>query len=243
MSPISPVLLALSSPIAAALPSAPRPLSESLTIVDLVVGAGPSLEDGALATVAYVGWRGSEVWDTTSDRGPARLLLGDARVPSSWSEGLAGMRVGGVRQLLWSDPDDSDRKDPPPPLITEFTLLAVASPPLPENAPGRERDGYHLADLRPGSGPPAAIGDTVAFDYVLWLEDGTEVDTSWRWPEALHTSLGSALRWSAPIVGMRAGGRRQVRIPPALAYGAEGRPPEIEPDATLILTIDLHAVE
>ena len=42
---------------------------------------------------------------------------------------------------------------------------------------------------------------------------------------------------------MKVGGRRMLVIPPDLAYGAQGSPPTIGPDETLVFVIDLLAVE
>jgi FKBP-type peptidyl-prolyl cis-trans isomerase FkpA len=45
--------------------------------------------------------------------------------------------------------------------------------------------------------------------------------------------------WDEGLVGMRIGGRRQLIIPAALAYGAHGSPPTIGPNQALIFDIDL----
>jgi FKBP-type peptidyl-prolyl cis-trans isomerase len=42
---------------------------------------------------------------------------------------------------------------------------------------------------------------------------------------------------------MREGGRRQLVIPPDLAYGRQGSPPDIGPNATLVFVVDLVSVQ
>ena len=48
--------------------------------------------------------------------------------------------------------------------------------------------------------------------------------------------------WDQGVAGMKEGGRRQLTIPPELAYGEGGRPPAIPPNDTLIFVIDLLKV-
>jgi len=49
--------------------------------------------------------------------------------------------------------------------------------------------------------------------------------------------------WDKGVVGMKVGGRRQLIIPPALAYKASGQPPAIGPNETLVFDIDLLKVK
>ena len=49
--------------------------------------------------------------------------------------------------------------------------------------------------------------------------------------------------WDQGIEGMKVGGRRELVIPPDLAYGAQGQPPDIAPNATLVFVIDLLDVQ
>ena len=49
--------------------------------------------------------------------------------------------------------------------------------------------------------------------------------------------------WDQGIPGMRVGGRRQLTIPPDLGYGAQGQPPDILPNETLIFVVDLLKVQ
>jgi peptidylprolyl isomerase len=41
---------------------------------------------------------------------------------------------------------------------------------------------------------------------------------------------------------MRVGGRRLLVIPPDLGYGAQGSPPAIGPNETLVFVVDLERV-
>jgi FKBP-type peptidyl-prolyl cis-trans isomerase len=231
-----------------------EPVSEGLAVADVAPGSGDALAPGDLAVVAYVGWLDDgTIWDSTLDRrisglppGTARLLIGARRVPGVWSEGLAGMRVGGVRQLVLTEPD-AQGEEPPRSLTVTFELVAAETPPEAVAQVSRASwplGAYRAIDLQLGAGAPAGSGDRVTIDYVLRLPDGTVVDSSWRWPEPFVFDLGDPprVRWAAAVHGMRVGGRRQVWIPAGEAFGGEGRPPLIPPDAPLVLTVDLRAL-
>jgi len=101
-------------------------------------------------------------------------------------------------------------------------------------------------DLVTGTGPAASDTSTVKVQYVGALYDtGKVFDASW--PPTGNGPTSFALSQVIPgfkntITGMKVGGRREVVIPPSLAYGAAGRPPTIPPSSTLVFVIDLLGV-
>lgn len=102
-------------------------------------------------------------------------------------------------------------------------------------------------DIVEGEGPAAKDGDEVSVKYVGALYDGTEFDASWDRPEAtFDLTLGGGTvitGWDQGLVGMKAGGRRELIIPPDLGYGPQGQPPTIPGDATLIFIVDMISIK
>jgi peptidylprolyl isomerase len=101
-------------------------------------------------------------------------------------------------------------------------------------------------DIVTGDGDEAQAGDQVTVQYVgVDYETGEEFDSSWENPEPFQFELGAGAvipGWDEGVAGMRVGGRRQLVVPPDLAYGAQGQPPAIGPNATLVFVIDLVEV-
>jgi peptidylprolyl isomerase len=103
-----------------------------------------------------------------------------------------------------------------------------------------------VKNLVTGTGPEAKAGDTVSVNYVgVLYHGGKEFDSSWKRHETFSFPLGKGQvipGWDQGVVGMRVGGRRELIIPSALAYGAQGSPPTIPPNAPLVFVVDLLAV-
>ena len=104
-----------------------------------------------------------------------------------------------------------------------------------------------VKDIVKGSGPVATTGKTVTVQYVgVLYSTGQQFDASWDRGQPLPPfPLGAGQvipGWDKGLVGMRVGGRRELIIPPNLAYGAQGSPPAIGPNETLIFDVDLLKV-
>ncbi len=105
-----------------------------------------------------------------------------------------------------------------------------------------------VQDLIVGKGKRARAGDMVKVQYVgVLFTNGKQFDASWQGTKpgpGFEFPLGGGQvipGWDQGVAGMREGGRRKLIIPPELAYGAQGFPPDIPPDAALIFDIDLES--
>ena len=100
-----------------------------------------------------------------------------------------------------------------------------------------------ITDIWEGDGKVAGPGDTVRVHYVgVAFSTGEEVDASWNRGEPLEFRLGRGqviAGWDQGVQGMKVGGRRQLVIPPGLAYGNRGAGNAIRPGETLIFICDL----
>ena len=104
-----------------------------------------------------------------------------------------------------------------------------------------------VQDLIVGKGKRAKSGDMVSVQYVgVLFSNGKQFDASWSGSkpgQGFQFPLGAGQvipGWDQGVVGMREGGRRKLIIPADLAYGAQGFPPDIPPNAALIFDIDLE---
>jgi peptidylprolyl isomerase len=81
-----------------------------------------------------------------------------------------------------------------------------------------------ITDLVVGDGAEAIAGGTVEVHYLgVDFENGEQFDASWDRGESITFPLNGLIAgWQQGIPGMRVGGRRQLVIPPALAYGESG---------------------
>ena len=98
-------------------------------------------------------------------------------------------------------------------------------------------------DLVKGNGARIEAGDQVSVRYtgVNW-SNGEKFDASWDRgsdPISFPIGVGQVIPgWDEGVTGMRAGGRRLLIIPPDLGYGAQGQPPAIPGNETLVFVVD-----
>lgn len=103
-----------------------------------------------------------------------------------------------------------------------------------------------IEDIVVGTGKVAAPGDIVVVHYTGKLLSGKKFDSSVDRGEPFKFQLGAQKvikGWDRGVKGMKEGGKRKLTIPPDLAYGAKGAPPDIPPNSTLVFDIELLKVE
>ena len=106
--------------------------------------------------------------------------------------------------------------------------------------------GAEYWDIKVGKGEQATVGETVSILYVGWLADGKKFGATDDPDIPLELTIGNGRQikgWEEGMIGMRVGGKRQLRIPPSAAYGSRGAPPVIPPNATLIMDVELVGVK
>jgi FKBP-type peptidyl-prolyl cis-trans isomerase len=100
--------------------------------------------------------------------------------------------------------------------------------------------GLYYKDLTVGTGAEVAAGQKLSMKYTVWLADGTQVDAgTYSYRLGAHEVIDG---WDLGAVGMKVGGRRQLIIPPALAYGPGGSG-AVPPNAVLVFMVELLSVQ
>ena len=139
-----------------------------------------------------------------------------------------------------SDSEESASSTP------EATSTPAATKPEITVPKGKAPKKLVIKDIEEGAGKAAKSGDQVTVQYVgISFLNGRQFDASWDRGEPFSFQLGSGSvipGWDQGVEGMKVGGRRQLVIPPDLAYGPEGSPPTIGPNETLVFVIDLVSV-
>ena len=107
-------------------PSGPAP--DHLVVRDLKTGDGAEAKSGDQVSVQYVGvlYDGGKQFDSSWDRGqPFSFQLGSGQVIPGWDQGVAGMKVGGRRELIVPPDLGYGKQGQPPTIPGDATLVFV----------------------------------------------------------------------------------------------------------------------
>ena len=100
--------------------------------------------------------------------------------------------------------------------------------------------GLQYKVLKEGTGPMPKADAIVSVHYRGTLLDGTEFDSSYARNEPLVLPVGGVIPgWTEALTLMKEGSKWQLYIPAALAYGEDGAPPAIGPNAALLFEVEL----
>src|SRR3990170_5214776 len=131
------------------------------------------------------------------------------------------------------------------PLVVVWAALTMTSgqaqndnsgPTKVEGEATKNASGLEYWEIKAGTGDTAVKGQQVRVHYTGWLTDGTKFDSSVdrSQPFVFPLGAGKVIKgWDEGVAGMKVGGKRQLRIPPELAYGERQRG-KIPPNSTLI---------
>lgn len=109
----------------------------------------------------------------------------------------------------------------------------------------KTESGLQYWDIKVGTGEAARDGNHVKVHYTGWLSNGKKFDSSVDVHQPYDFTLGKGeviKGWDEGVAGMKVGGKRQLRIPPELAYGEKGYSSVIPPNSTLIFDVQLLAI-
>ncbi|MGD0233818.1 MAG: FKBP-type peptidyl-prolyl cis-trans isomerase [Syntrophorhabdales bacterium] len=104
--------------------------------------------------------------------------------------------------------------------------------------------GLQYKIIRAGTGRIPKPTDTVVVNYRGTFIDGTEFDSSYRRGQPFVFQVNRMIKgWIEALQIMSVGAKWQLFVPPRLAYGEQGAPPAIGPNATLIYEVELLSIK
>lgn len=132
---------------------------------------------------------------------------------------------------------------------SQFTTSSEVGITVAQKADGSKEfttpSGLKYIELAEGKGAKPKPGQVVSVHYTGTLENGTKFDSSHDrgQPITFPIGLGRVIKgWDEGLMSMKIGGKRKLFIPAHLAYGAQGRPPVIPPNAPLIFEVELVGI-
>ena len=148
--------------------------------------------------------------------------------------------------LLAGCGDSTSSSNTPTTVPAATTTVAGALPKPQVKIPAKTPTELVITDITEGTGPAAADGDTLVVHYVgVRSADGTEFDNNYDSGTSLSVTLGVGQvikGWDQGLIGIKAGGRRQLDIPTDLAYGDNPQGDVIQKGDALSFVIDVVTI-
>lgn len=105
-------------------------------------------------------------------------------------------------------------------------------------------DRLVIQDATVGEGTQVVVGSRVAVNYIGMLQNGKTFKSTYEdgEPYRFMVGMGDVIEgWDQGLLGMQAGGKRILVVPPALGYGARSLD-GVPPNSTLLFSIELISI-
>jgi peptidylprolyl isomerase len=233
--------------------------ASGLEYYDIVKGDGAEAVKNGNVSTQYSLWVKTDTANSfigSSDAAaPVSFVVGRGDVVfPGWEEGVTGMKVGGKRLLVIPAAlglGAQANGDIPANaiLVMEIQLVTANEPRVATKVDEKDytttQSGLKFYDLKVGDGASPTAGQTVVVHYTGWLVDGVQFDSSVDRAQPFSFKIGAGNvipGWDEGVATMKIGGKRQLVVPPALAYGDTGSGSVIPPGATLIFEVELISI-
>ncbi len=142
-----------------------------------------------------------------------------------------------LKRLLTGSAGDEDTKQ---------GVSTGAPTPVAASDYAKTASGLQYYDFKVGDGASPSRGKQVTVHYTGWLTNEKRFDSSAVKKRPFTFEIGRRRvikAWDEGVMSMKVGGIRQLKVPPALGYGAGGHPPVIPKNATLIFEVELLEIK
>ncbi|MCC7302967.1 MAG: FKBP-type peptidyl-prolyl cis-trans isomerase [Bacteroidia bacterium] len=225
----------------------------------IIVQKGNSLAPmtGDIVTIHYSGYLpDGKMFDSSVERGETIKFNLGGSLPGL-DEGIGNMTEGAKFRIIlpYMLAFGEGGRGPIPPktdVIYDVELVSVKKKvkPVAYDVVGKDTvttsSGLKYIVAVKGDGTQGAQGKKVKVHYTGYLMDGSIFDSSVERDQFFEFTLGVnpvIQGWTEALQLMRIGDKWRLVIPPNLGYGANGAPPKIGPNATLIFDVELVGVE
>ncbi|MCS6904332.1 MAG: FKBP-type peptidyl-prolyl cis-trans isomerase [Bacteroidia bacterium] len=212
-------------------------------------GNGAPIQKGMRVKLHYHASAGKQELGSTFDSEPQTVLLGSGQIFAGWEEALMMLKEGGKGVFVIPKNLGPQGANFPGKLVMRLHVLkAEKFEPFKPYAYDKSKaqktaSGLQYVIIEEGRGPQPKVGEEVFVHYHGMLEDGKVFDSSFNRGEPFKLKLGAGQvikGWEEGIALLKKGSKAVLIIPAELGYGAQGMPPAIPPNATLIFHVHLQ---